>query len=584
LKREKSIASKIVIYSIIFFYIPTILIWTIFFIVIRNEEIATNKKIAENSLTLFEKILHEKKEKLISTTSYITLNRQIYEYIKKREIENLSNYLEKLKFDHNLKELFIFDENLFRITGHTNNKEKYELSSSETPIERIDFLNNSILFENIVPLDTKPKKYFLYSSFTVNSSIIKSAFIANIDFLVINSKDNSVVFSTVNNLKITKSNFSEKESFYINYFNFNLMPKMKNYKIAIIMDPSLYRFKMDKIRYLILFMLFLWFFTTVIFFLLLNHNLVMPLKKILKGAEFIVNGKYDYKIRLDSKNELGLLANKFNEMSESLYKNNEFLKSINKELENKVIQRTKNLQVALDKLRDYDNQKTELFYSIVHDLKNPLTVIQGYASMVIQYDSFPIEKKKEFMKKIIAESDRLTKMLNDFLKTIKQEANLSKMEFSEIDIVPILEYFYSIYEVQAKEMMIDFVWDVQTPLPLIKGNKEKLEHVISNLLSNAFKFVSEKGMIKIIARVEDDFVKIGISDTGPGIEDGKEKVIFEKFKKLNTDQRNQSGAGLGLYIAQQIINKHNGNIWVQNNIGGKGCTFYFTLPIAKKSD
>jgi len=310
----------------------------------------------------------------------------------------------------------------------------------------------------------------------------------------------------------------------------------------------------------------------------------MPLKKILKGAEFIVNGKYDYKIRLDSKNELGLLANKFNEMSESLYKNNEFLKSINKELENKVIQRTKNLQVALDKLRDYDNQKTELFYSIVHDLKNPLTVIQGYASMVIQYDSFPIEKKKEFMKKIIAESDRLTKMLNDFLKTIKQEANLSKMEFSEIDIVPILEYFYSIYEVQAKEMMIDFVWDVQTPLPLIKGNKEKLEHVISNLLSNAFKFVSEKGMIKIIARVEDDFVKIGISDTGPGIEDGKEKVIFEKFKKLNTDQRNQSGAGLGLYIAQQIINKHNGNIWVQNNIGGKGCTFYFTLPIAKKSD
>lgn len=576
--KNKSIALKIVIYSIIFFYIPTIIIWTIFFFVVRNEEIVTNRKIIENSVLLFEKILYEKRIELGSITKYITLNNNIYEYIKKRDMANLSNYLEKLRMDHNLENLFIFDENLFIIADSKKGRDKYNLSSSETLLEKIEFLNNSIFFENILPLETKQKRYFLYSSFSINSNMIKSSFIANIDFFIINTKENSIVFSTINEHKTIKNLPSINDS--IKYFNFNLITKMKGYKIGVMIDPYLYRFRMDKIRYLILFMIFLWFLTTVVFFLLLNHQLVVPLKKILRGAEYIVNGSYDYKIRLDSNNELGILAKKFNDMSESLYKNNEFLKSINRELENKVIQRTKNLQVALDKLRDYDNQKTELFYSIVHDLKNPLTVIQGYASMVIQYNSFSEEKKKEFMRKIVAESDRLTKMLNDFLKTIKEEANLSKMEFTSIDIVPLLEYFYSIYEVQAREMIIDFVWDVQTPLPLIKGNKEKLEHVISNLLSNAFKFVNERGMIKIVARVENDFVKVGISDTGPGIEVGKEKVIFEKFKKLD-NPRNQSGAGLGLYIAQQIINKHNGNIWVENNIGGKGCTFYFTLPVSK---
>lgn len=580
--RNKTIASKIIIYSIIFFYIPTLFIWIIFFIVLRNEELITNKKIIENSALLFEKIVYEKKTELYSMSQYIKLDKSIHNNLRKRNINELSSYLEKLKLDYNLEELFIFDENLFIISPFLVNKKNYNLNTEK--VERVNFSLNFITLENIVSLDTKPKKYFLYLSTNIRNETFKNSFIVSIDFLIIKSKDKSIVFSTINDSKILRNKLSNTNEFYIKYFDFSLLQKMKNYKIGIIIDPFLYRLRIDKIRCLIFFMIFIWIFTTILFFLLLNQHLIIPLKKILKGAESILRGNYNYKIEMNLNNELGLIVKKFNEMSDSLYKNNEFLKSINKELESKVIQRTKNLQMAMEKLRDYDNQKTELFYSIVHDLKNPLTVIQGYATMVIQYNTFSEEKKKEFMKKIVAESERLTKMLNEFLKTIKEEANLSKMEFYNIDILPILEYFYSIYEVQAKERMIDFVWDVQSPLPLVRGNREKIEHVISNLLSNAFKFVNEKGMIKITARVKEDFIKIGISDTGPGIEDGKEKIIFEKFKKLNNDKINQGGSGLGLYIAQQIINKHNGKIWVQNNIGENGCTFYFILPIVKKDN
>jgi hypothetical protein len=270
-------------------------------------------------------------------------------------------------------------------------------------------------------------------------------------------------------------------------------------------------------------------------------------------------------------------------MAQALQKKQEAVDQANLQLERKVVQRTKSLKSALEKLRNYDNSKNDLFYSIIHDLKNPMTVITGYVNMILQYNNITDEKRKDYLTKILQESNRLINMLNDFLKTIREENSIENMELTPMNVEPLLEYFFMIYEIQAKEMQIDFVWNVQSPLPEIRGNREKLEHVLSNLLSNAFKFVNERGMVMISARVEEDMIKIGISDTGPGIPPGKEKEIFDKFKKFKTDTNaNQTGAGLGLFIARQIMKKHKGMIWAINNSGGIGCTFYLTLPIYKE--
>ena len=110
-------------------------------------------------------------------------------------------------------------------------------------------------------------------------------------------------------------------------------------------------------------------------------------------------------------------------------------------------------------------------------------------------------------------------MLNDFLTTLREEHNLGRMDFSPIDIASVLQYFFNIYEIQARENGVELVWSVETGMPKVFGNKDKLEHVISNLLSNAFKFTESGGSVTMLARREGKYVLCGVSDTGPGIEE-----------------------------------------------------------------
>ncbi|NLE01255.1 MAG: ATP-binding protein, partial [Fibrobacter sp.] len=110
----------------------------------------------------------------------------------------------------------------------------------------------------------------------------------------------------------------------------------------------------------------------------------------------------------------------------------------------------------------------------------------------------------------------------------------------------------------------------------VVGNKEKTGQVIRNILDNAIRYINKSGHITITITETDDYIKVGITDTGPGIKPGEQKKIFEKFYRIRDEKNRSIGSGLGLSIASNIIKSQGGQIWVESKYG-EGATFYFTL-------
>ena len=573
---NKRIASKIFLYSILFFYIPTLIIGVVLTILFKYEENLNNKKIINNSLTYFEKAINQKKYEGFDKINSMLYHSGFLKKLQNKDWGGIKKYFEESskKLEINGFVLYTIINGKTEILCKTIDDDNNRFVGVQKALDEIYFFDSLIYFNYVFPVSSAGNSiYYIYAKIVINKNCLESPSLMGINFKVIDTESGKTVFNTK---KIFNPKDKENSFYFIS--KFRILQGADKYKIEVEAPKKMYSVRFDRIKFIAAVVVLLWIISTGAFFILMNNKLVVPLGLIIDSVGKISKGNYDDKLEILNDNEIGDLANKINEVSSFLKINEEQINSINQNLEIKIFERTKSLKEALEKLREYNNQKTDLFHTIVHDIKNPLTVINGYATMILQYPNFSEDKKKDFVKKIVRETERLTKMLNDFLVSIREEENLYKTQYSPIDILPILEYFYTIYEVQAKESTIDFVWDVQTPLPLVNGNKEKIEHVLSNLLSNAFKFTEDKGMIKISARVEENVIKVGVADTGSGIEEGKEKAIFDKFKKL---EDNKSGTGLGLYIASQIIANHNGSIWAKNNVGGKGCTFYFTLPYIK---
>jgi hypothetical protein len=124
---------------------------------------------------------------------------------------------------------------------------------------------------------------------------------------------------------------------------------------------------------------------------------------------------------------------------------------------------------------------------------------------------------------------------------------------------------------------------VEKGLPLVRADKAKVRQVLLNLLSNSTKFTPDGGKLKVEAAREDSWCRVSVIDNGIGIRKEDQEKIFESFRQVDTPLHgNESGTGLGLTIAKQIVEKHGGRIWVESEYG-KGSKFSFTLPLAKTS-
>jgi PAS domain S-box-containing protein len=233
-------------------------------------------------------------------------------------------------------------------------------------------------------------------------------------------------------------------------------------------------------------------------------------------------------------------------------------------------------------LRKIDRLKDEFVNSISHDLRSPLTAIQGYIDMLERVGPLN-EQQKVFIQRARNNIGNINELISNLLVLGHVEAEIDEHN----QIVPLegiillsLESFTPI--IVEKKIKISKVWP--EALPPVVGNGVQLRQMMDNLLGNAVKYTPEGGNINIHVKKQKEQVELIISDTGPGIPPADQNHIFERFFRAGNVPMGMGGTGLGLAIVKSIIEQHQGSIWVESTLG-EGATFFVLLPIkSEKGD
>lgn len=230
--------------------------------------------------------------------------------------------------------------------------------------------------------------------------------------------------------------------------------------------------------------------------------------------------------------------------------------------------------------KEIDQMKTELVSMVAHELRSPLTSISGFSELLLD-KGVTKDQSKEYAEIILSESNRLGDLINKFLDISRIEAGKSQLNKTLINICSIVENIITMNKYQANKKNINVELKLPEKIPFVHADKEMMEEVILNLFSNAVKYSHQNTKIQIIIQnnQENDELLYKIRDEGFGISEMSLGKIFNKFFRVtdNDKVRDITGSGLGLSLVKEIIDIHNGNIWVESELG-KGSTFCFTLP------
>jgi signal transduction histidine kinase len=246
-----------------------------------------------------------------------------------------------------------------------------------------------------------------------------------------------------------------------------------------------------------------------------------------------------------------------------------------------------------DSVRAAQKSQRDFVANVSHDLKTPLTSIQGFAQAIIDEAAQSPDQVKSAAQVIYDESERMNRMVNDLLELAKLDSGIAKLERHPVDLNELMSQLITRLKPFVDEKNIEVILPSQ-PLPTIKGDPDRLDRVFGNLMDNAIKFSPPSGSIEITGKVEDGFVLIAIQDHGPGIPTEDRERIFDRFYQTDkTRSKTDRGTGLGLTIAREIIHAHGGEIFAYNNnalppfLGTstlQGSTFLVRLPVIRSDD
>ncbi|MCR4316693.1 MAG: ATP-binding protein [Planctomycetes bacterium] len=243
--------------------------------------------------------------------------------------------------------------------------------------------------------------------------------------------------------------------------------------------------------------------------------------------------------------------------------------------------REKALQEANHRLHVLGQEQNEFLGHVVHDLRNPLSIIENYLSLMEEeLEGVQWHKVKPMADAMHRQISSMLQLIGDLLDLAKIDAAVVHLNFDRVNLVSFLRDNANTWRKLAERSGIKLVCLVQGDLPDVLADEQKLQEILQNLLSNALKFTKAEGTITIDAkqRTEDEVI-VTISDTGLGIMQDEIRKLFEKFVKLST--RPVSGEkqhGLGLAIVKKLVRLHRGEVWAESTLG-KGSSFHFTLPI-----
>ena len=370
---------------------------------------------------------------------------------------------------------------------------------------------------------------------------------------------------------------------------------------------------LDNLRYLIIITGSIIGFLIIIASLVIGKSISKPIINLRDAAKEIANGNLDFRLKEinnsntsknkgnDNKDEIKDLAFQFDKMRQNI-------KYTNTNLQELIHQKTKDLEKAIEDLREKEKHLTEAnekllhldklkddFINIAaHELRTPTQAILAFAGLLINHSG-----KKEVIEAIQRNARRLKRLISDILDVTKIESQRLVLRKETFNITDLVSSIVEEYREQIKKMPLTKKIELYFDSPkekaiFVYADKERIIQVISNLLDNAIKFIEDEGSIHLLIKIkrreennnemkgEDhnkDQVMISIKDTGIGIPEEIFPMLFVKFITKSI-----TGTGLGLYICKSIIEAHGGRIWAENNNNGKGATFTISLPLTKKEN
>ena len=234
----------------------------------------------------------------------------------------------------------------------------------------------------------------------------------------------------------------------------------------------------------------------------------------------------------------------------------------------------------ISKIKEYEKIKKDLVANVSHELKTPLTAINGFAETAL--DTTKEKETKKYLEIIINNSKRLINIINDLLLLSNIENKDKNLEYEEVDLIKLLNNIQKIFEKRLKEKNLKFYLNLDKNNNKIFADLYMLEQLFINLIDNAIKY-TERGEIKISTYKKDENkLIIEVSDTGIGIPQEHIPKIFERFYVADKSRsRETGGTGLGLSIVKHIVNLHNGEILVDSQVG-IGTRFIIILPVKNK--
>jgi signal transduction histidine kinase len=219
------------------------------------------------------------------------------------------------------------------------------------------------------------------------------------------------------------------------------------------------------------------------------------------------------------------------------------------------------------------------FVSLVsHELRSPMASVIGSAqTLKLRWRELSPEQRESFLGLIAHETSRLAELIGDVLDTSRIEAGTFSYSFGDVDLGDLVRDSAAAAERSQDEVPVRAV--VRESLPPVRGDRERLRQVLINLIDNAVKYSNPGEEVRVEAQSSNSRIVIEVRDQGPGIAPEHQKVIFEKFGRVQTGQAAKPGTGLGLFIARSIAEAHGGSLDVRSHPEQSGATFTLSLPV-----
>ncbi|MCM1989368.1 HAMP domain-containing sensor histidine kinase [Oceanirhabdus seepicola] len=287
-----------------------------------------------------------------------------------------------------------------------------------------------------------------------------------------------------------------------------------------------------------------------------NKILAKPLIEINEAVSKIVQLDFSVKCNISSNDELGELSNNLNLVSSKL---NRTIMSLETEIEEK---------------KELLKIHRDLTDNLAHEIKTPLGTVKAYAEAI--EDDITPEKQSEYINTIIEETDKLNNLIVELLDLSSIETRAVEVNYQSFDIIRLIEEIAGRILIDSANKDFNVECDFEKEPIFITGDREKLAKAISNLILNAYKYVTDNGLIKLSVKQEKNKVKVSIFNTSEPIPEDKIQYIWQRFYRLDSSRNKKTGGnGIGLATASEIFKLHDFIYGVKNE--GSGVVFYFEI-------